>query len=88
MKYVVSVSKTYIHRGNVRHRNKTKRRWHIYYYDEELKFRTEKVNWLQALYYKTQKLHRIKVECPECGRIFRTLSKSFKDEFVCPYCES
>jgi len=35
MKYIVSVSKTYIHRGNHRHRDSTKKHWHIYYYDEE-----------------------------------------------------
>lgn len=34
-KYIVSVSKTYNHRGNHRHKSKTKKRWFIYYYDED-----------------------------------------------------
>ena len=34
MKYVISVSKTYKHRGkDITHLPKTKKYWHIYYYE-------------------------------------------------------
>lgn len=87
MKYVVSVSKTYIHRGNHKHKSSTKKRWHIYYYDEEGKFKTKKVNILQALYYKTQKRKRMKYVCTECGNLFVGLVKSSIEKIDCPKCE-
>ena len=86
MKYVVSVSKTYIHRGNHWHRSKTKKRWHIYYYDKEGNFRTEKVNWLQAMYYTTQKRHRIRGICQNCGQMWLYSVKSRREKPECPNC--
>ncbi|AFS82629.1 hypothetical protein [Candidatus Nitrosopumilus sediminis] len=87
MKYVVSVSKTYIHRGNHRHKKSTKKRWHIYYYDEEGNFKTQRVSWLSAMYYKTQKRKRLKYICTYCGNVFLGFVKSYKEELECPYCE-
>ena len=87
MKYIVSVSKTYIHRGYHKHRDSTKKHWHIYYYDEEGKFNTKRVSLLQALYYKTQKRKRLKYLCIECGNVFVGLVKSSKKELDCPYCD-
>ncbi|MCV0399038.1 MAG: hypothetical protein K5785_03460 [Nitrosarchaeum sp.] len=87
MKYVVSVSKTYTHRGNHRHKSTTKKRWHIYYYDEDGNFRTQRVSWLQALYYKAQKRKRLKYFCTDCGNAFLGFVKSSKEELECPYCE-
>ena len=86
MKLVVSVSKTHTNRGQHRHRPTTKKYWHVYYYDEEGNFCTERVNFLQALYYKAQKRHRIKLVCTECGRFFIGLLRSRKDKVECPYC--
>ena len=88
MKYVISVSKTYKHRGNHRHK-RAKKHWHVYYYDENWKLHCDRVNWLQAMYYKTRKLHRKKFYCIECGRILLGLVRSKKtEEIECPYCES
>jgi len=87
MKYIVSVSKTYIHRGNHKHRDSTKKHWHIYYYDEEGNFKSKRVSLLQALYYKTQKKKRIKYVCDECGVIFMALVKSKNKIIPCPYCD-
>jgi len=86
MKCIVSVGKTYVHRGNHRHKSKTKKRWFIYYYDEDLNFRTEKVNFLQALYYMTQKRHRIRGICQNCGRIWIYFLKSKREKLKCPNC--
>lgn len=88
MKWIVSVSKTYIHRGKHRHRKSTKKHWHIYYYDEEGNFKTQRVNWFEAVYYKTQKRKRLKYLCIECGNLFVGLVKSSNEELDCPYCES
>jgi len=88
MKYVISVSKTYKHRGNHRHK-RAKKHWHVFYYDEEGSLHCEQVNWFQALYYKTQKRHRIKAICSECGRMYIILPKRMNDisKFECPYCD-
>ncbi len=89
MKYVISVSKTYKHRGNHRHK-RAKKYWHVFYYDEEKSLHCDQVNWFQALYYKRQKRHRIKVICDKCGMIFLSLPKRIKDisKLDCPYCEA
>ena len=89
MKRVVSVSKTYIHRGNHRHKSDTKKHWFIYYYDDEGNFKTERVNPLQAMYYKAHKLHRIKFTCTQCWCEFLGIVKSETDVIQCPYgCEA
>ena len=85
MKYVISVSKTYIHRGKHLHK-RAKKHWHVYYYDENWKLHCEPVNWLQAMYYKTKKLRRIKYYCLECGSKFVGLVKKETDSIECPYC--
>ncbi len=87
MKIVTSVSKMYKHRGNHLHRRSTKKYWHIYYYDEDGKFNSQRVNTIQALYYKTQKRKRLKYICLECGDVSIGLVKSAKEEIECPYCD-
>jgi len=87
MKHIVSVSKAYKHRGKMQHRT-AKKHWHVYFYDEQGHFHTERVNLLQVLYYRTQKRHRYKVTCTECGSVFIALIKSFREKLECPYCSS
>lgn len=87
MKHIVSVSKAYKHRGKHVHRT-AKKHWHVYFYDEQGHFRTKRVNLLQALYYRTQRRHRYKVTCTECGSVFIALIKSFKEKLECPYCNN
>ena len=84
MKRVVSVSKTYIHRGNHRHKSDTKKHWFIYYYDDEGNFRTERVNSLQAMYYKAHKWHRLKFVCIVCGEESVGIVKSENEILPCP----
>ena len=86
MKYIISVSKTYKHRGKHEHK-RAKKHWFIYYYDEEGKLHSEMVNFLQAVYYKTRKWHRMKFVCLECGIVFPGLVKSKNDTAECPYCD-
>ena len=88
MKYVVSVSKTYKHRGLHRHRGSTKKYWHIYYYDEEFKFRSEQVSYLKAMYYKGHKYKKFYLTCPSCRNTYMFLVKKEKqlEEQECPEC--
>ena len=73
MKYVVSVSKTYKHRGKyINHLEKTKKYWHIYYYevdevDDLLKMYCKQVGWFTAMYYKSHKWKKIWLHCPNCN---------------------
>ena len=85
MKAIVSVSKTYNHRGYHKHKSKTKKRWFIYYY-EDGEFRTKKVNFLQALYYMTQKRHRLRRVCLNCGNMWIYFVKSRREKLKCPNC--
>jgi len=88
MKYVVSVSKTYKHRGLRRHRRSTKKYWHIYYYDEEFRFHSEQVSSLKAMYYKGHKYKKLHLTCPSCRNTYMFLVKKEKqlEEQECPNC--
>jgi len=94
MKYTISVSKTYKHRGNFRHKPSTKKHWFHYFYTIEdgiWKLHCESINWLQALLYKTQKWHRRIFYCSNCFTRLRVLTKSKKAKQVeinCPSCEA
>jgi hypothetical protein len=48
---VVSVAKSYSNRGNHQHRPSTKKRWYLYYIDDDGKFRTRRISALAALLY-------------------------------------
>jgi len=85
MKYVISVSKTYKHRGKHRH-NRAKKHWFVYYFDEYWRLHTERINALQALFYKARKLHRIRRVCDYCGTLGIFLVKSKKAKVECPNC--
>jgi len=72
MKYVISVSKTYKHRGKfITHRAKTKKHWHIYYWefdevDEQWKMYCKQISWLSAMYNKCHKWKKVTLSCPNC----------------------
>ena len=90
MKYVISVAKAYKHRGYHQH-YRAKKHWYVYFYEydeyeEKWYMRSQQVNWLQALYYMTQKHHRHKMICPDCGSVFLALVKSFREKIECPNC--
>ena len=90
MKYTISVSKTYKHRGSFRHKRSTKKHWFHYFYtieDKIAELHCESINWLQAWFYKTRKWHRMKFVCVECGRTFPALVRSKTDTVDCPYCD-
>jgi hypothetical protein len=83
---VLSVAKSYSNRGNHRHRVGTRKRWYLYYIDEEGNFRTRRINALEALYYKGKRVHRYLLNCPECGGLVRAYVRSLEEEVECPYC--
>jgi len=85
MKYIISVSKAYKHRGNHKHYS-AKKHWFVYYYNECGRLGIKQINLLQALYFKTKKLHRVKRYCIECGRVGIFLVKSKKQKIICTDC--
>jgi len=64
---VISVSKSYIHRGNHRHKRGTKKHWHLYYIDDDGQFKTRGISYVEAAYYKTRRKHRYRYLCTNCG---------------------
>jgi len=88
MKYVISVSKTYKHRGKFRHKSGTKRHWFVYYYDEDKKLHCDQVGFWQAMYYKTKKIHRKKFYCSGCDQQYVALVKTNNQKIECPNCFS
>jgi hypothetical protein len=92
MIFVISVSKTYKHRGrNITHKPKTKKHWQIMYYDidedtEEWKLYSKFVNPLQAFYYKFHKYYKRQFYCEECENVFDMLVKKRQKTSECPNC--
>ena len=95
MKYVISVSKMYKHRGFHIHRQSTKKYWHIIYYeydevDERMKMYCKQVNWFTAMYYKCHKYKKIWLHCPSCNIDTLHFIKKRTDKHVlkedCPNC--
>jgi len=91
MKYIVSVSKTYKHRGNRIHRASTKKYWHVYYYEyddfeEKLNLKSKQINPILVPYYKVKKVYKRVFYCFECDTKFWTLVKKNQKEIDCPYC--
>jgi len=93
MKYIISVSKTYKHRGRfITHKPKTKKHWQIMYYEideytEELVLESKFVNCITAWYYKFHKYYKRKFYCEECENVFENLVKKRQKTCQCPYCE-
>ena len=81
MKLVISVSKTYKHRGkNINHRVKTKKYWHIFYYEydeinEEYVTYFDQVHWFTAVYYKFNKYKKIILHLPSCNIVYMNVFK-------------
>ena len=90
-KYTISISKSYLHRGKwIQHRRNTKQHWFRHYIeviDEIPKHGSERINVIQALYYKTQKYHRLYLFCLDCERWFYALKKRYRHKVDCPFCE-
>jgi len=95
MKYVISVTKTYKHRGLHRHRKSTKKYWHIIYYeydevDERMKMYCKQVSWFTAMYYKSHKWKKVWLPCPNCQTTYLHFVKKRTDKGIgkeeCPDC--
>ena len=82
VKYIVSVSKR--HENN--HAGVKNGTWMIYYYDEDWKMQTKRINPLLIWYYKLRKRHRIKGVCPNCSREFLLLTNWHVKKAECPFC--
>ena len=86
---VISVSKRWYHpRSEVREhgKNGAKKRWFVFYLNDEGKLRTKRINWSQVWYYKLQKRRKRTLICDTCDREFIGYIKSDTEEVACPYC--
>ena len=94
MKYVISVSKMYKHRGNHYHRPKTKKHWHIMGYEwddweDKFKMFCYPVNRIQAWYHRQHKYKKFELACPKCRTGVMCFAKKQKDilKIECPVCQ-
>ena len=80
--YIISVSKR--HKNN--HAGVKNGTWSIYYYDEEGKIQTKRINPLLIWYYKLRKRHRKTGVCPRCSNQFLFLTNWHDKKMNCPIC--
>ena len=82
--YIISVSKR--HKNN--HAGVKNGTWAIYYYDEDGKIQTKRINPLLIWYYKLRKRQRTKAICSNCSKQFLILSCWYDKikNHNCPYC--
>ena len=86
---VISVSKRWYHpRSEVRQhgKNGAKKRWFVYYLDEDSRFRSKRIQWYEVLWYKSQKHYKTRLICLDCNRWFIGYVRSVDQEVQCPYC--
>ncbi|MGB6463918.1 MAG: hypothetical protein WBF38_06825 [Nitrosotalea sp.] len=86
---VISVSKRWYHpRSEVRQhgKNGAKKRWYVFYFDEDGIFRSKRIQWYEVLWYKSQQHHKRRLVCLECGQKFIGYVKSDTQMVDCPYC--
>ena len=80
--YIISVSKR--HKNN--HAGAKSGTWSIYYYDEEGKIQTKRINPLLIWYYKLIRRHRRKAMCTRCNNQYTVLINWYDKNIDCPYC--
>lgn len=86
---VISVSKRWYHpRSEVRQhgKNGAKKRWFVFYFDEELRLHTKRIQWYEVWWYKAQRHHKRRRICDNCGLKFIALVLNPKQAVDCPYC--
>ena len=83
-KVIISVSKR--HKNN--HAGVKNGTWAIYYYDEDGKIQTQRINPLLIWYYKLKKYNRKKMYCLNCRLEFTVFSNWYDRDNnpECPYC--
>jgi hypothetical protein len=85
---VISVSKRWYHpRSEVREhgKNGAKKRWFVFYFTEEGKLKTKRIQWHIVWWYKLQRNHKKRMVCLQCGQRLVVYSRKFKN-VECPYC--
>lgn len=87
--HVLSVAKSYKHRGGGHvHRRRTKRQWQIYYITDEGGFGSKLINPLMVPFYRS-KVERYKLmECPACLGLYTAFYKKPEEleGIPCPAC--
>lgn len=91
MKLIISVAKTYKHRGNHVHKPSTKKYWHVYWLEhdeieDEWKMYSKQISPLLVPYYKSKLVYKRIFYCSDCDSKFPTYVKKRQKEVECPYC--
>lgn len=87
--HVLSVSKSYKHRGgNHVHRQDTKKHWMVYYVTDEGQFASKKISPLMVAYYKSKRERYVNAVCQSCYNVVTLFYKNPKelDGAECPAC--
>ena len=74
-KYIISVSK------------KNKSIWKIYFYDEDFKIQSKRINPLLVWFYKLKERHRNYYHCNDCNNNLLALTNWYDNKINCPYCD-
>ena len=87
--HVLSVSKSYRHRGgNHVHRPGTKKQWTVYYITDEGQFASKRISPLMVAYYKSKRERYINMVCNSCYGAFTVFYRNPKElqAVECPAC--
>ena len=82
VKIIISVSKR--HKNN--HAGVKNGAWVVYYYDEDWKLQTKRINPLLVQFYKLARYHRIQCQCDECDLLYITFVNWHDKNQDCPRC--
>lgn len=86
---VISVAKRWYHpHSEIKQhgKNGAKKRWFVFYFNEEGKLRTKRIHWCQVWWYKLHKRNKRTLTCTECNQKFIAFVRSDTEEVDCPYC--
>lgn len=86
---VISVSKRWYHpRSEVRQhgKNGAKKRWFVFYLDDEWKLHTKRIHWYEVWWFKLQKKHKRQFICLKCGQVWIAFVRN-EIEIDCPDCD-
>ena len=87
--HVLSVSKSYKHRGgNHVHRPGTKKHWMVYFVTDEGQFASKRISPLMVAYYKSKRDRYVNMVCNNCYGTFTVFYKNPKElkAVECPTC--
>lgn len=81
---VIGVHKRYNKATKTGYHPRAKKHWTVFFLDENLKLHTKKISFLLVLFYKIQKVGRIRFVCETCGCKFLSMTSKRSKFEPCP----